>query len=175
MDAEHSGKLLDRDETGKASRLEPGKRGGNRAVNGAAVIKYVILCVVYIIIFMGALLMVELIEGRKITTTEYMGLTNMGGGYVILAFFFTVILYVLAVLPLTLVVNRWLRHPLLQGVLFTGLAIWAGQFQYRSYEFFIEGYGVQPWTSWWVFGTAGILYTAANVWLTRLADRQRDV
>ncbi|SDS62596.1 hypothetical protein SAMN05444162_1886 [Paenibacillaceae bacterium GAS479] len=173
-DAEHSGKLLDGNETGKACRLGRGQRGSNHAVNGAAVIKYVILCVIYFAVFMGALLGVEWIEGRKITSTEYYGLMNLGGGYIILIFFVAVILYVPVVLPLTLIVNRWLRHPLLQGILFIGLALWAGQIQYRNYgEYFIGGYGLQPYTSWWVFGAAGILYTAANVWLTRLADRRR--
>lgn len=134
--------------------------------------RYLLLYGIFVALFLGALLGVERIEGYKIATTEYYGMMNIGGIYIAMMFILTTALYPVLALPLTLLANRWLRHPALQAVLFTGLALWAGLYHYNSYgDYFIEGYGLTPWSSVWIFAAAGLLYTAANIGLGRLADR----
>ncbi|QJC50514.1 hypothetical protein HGI30_02175 [Paenibacillus albicereus] len=143
-------------------------------VSGSAIVTYLLLYLVFIALFMGAALGVERIEGYKIATTEYYGLMNLGGIFVAMVLLLAVVLYPVVLLPITLAVNRWLRHPLLQIALFLGLFLWAGQLHYRDYPlYFREGYGLSPWTSWWMFGLAGLLYAGANLLLTSLGRSGR--
>lgn len=162
--------------SGRSGQLAGGGSQNGRK-NGSAIVTYLLLLnFIFIALFMGAVLGVERIEGYKIATTEYYGLMNIGGIFIALTLLLAVALYAVVMLPITLAANRWLRHPLLQTALFTGLFLWAGQLQYRDYPLdFREGYGLSPWTSWWMFGLAGLLYAGANLLLGRLAGRERPL
>ncbi|MGK9253576.1 hypothetical protein [Paenibacillus humicus] len=144
-------------------------------MKGTTVVRYLLLYGIFIALFLGALLGVERIEGYKITTTEYYGMMNIGGIYIAMMFILTAAVYPVLALPVTVAANRWLRHPALQAVLFAGLSLWAGLYHYNSYgDYFIEGYGLAPWSSIGIFAAAGLLYTAANIVLGRLADRAEE-
>ncbi|MGG4342414.1 hypothetical protein [Paenibacillus lautus] len=132
------------------------------------VAKYFVLWFVFILMFTGAIVGLEYIEGYKIATTEYYGLRNMGLVLVIIPIFLSSILYPVIVLPLSWLIGMIRRvraslilYALLYAVMWAG----AGAFLfYESYEVrFIQEYELQVSTAIILFGVVGLVYA----WIER--------
>lgn len=121
--------------------------------------------IVFSIIFTFAALGLELIEGYKITTTAFYGLKNAGPVLVLYYFTFYMMLYPVSVLPLTLIVNRYIKrsNQILKSIVYIiGGGLFGAWFFDKVYGHadgsFIRGYNLNISTSIILFSIAGLLY-----------------
>ncbi|MBD3917572.1 hypothetical protein H8B09_02300 [Paenibacillus sp. PR3] len=135
--------------------------------------RYLILWFVSVILFNGAFLGLELLEGNKITTTEYYGLRNIGVTFLFITFFLSIIVSAVFLI-ITAVLHRWARRiwPL-HYALYCGLGIYAGwRFFYTLYnESFVSEFHLNMSTAYMVFGAAGLLYSIMDTVLGRVQPR----
>ncbi|UNT53853.1 MULTISPECIES: hypothetical protein [Lysinibacillus] len=120
-----------------------------------------IMWIPFIVLFALAGFGLEVLEGRKIRTSEYMtGFRDLGVGYMFLMGSFAFILYPISFLPLTFIVNRFMKNGLFKVVPFTlfGGAIGAFSLTIIYDSRFIEEYNVSIVNSMLIFGIAGFLY-----------------
>lgn len=120
-----------------------------------------IMWIPFIVLFALAGFGLEVLEGRKISTSEYMtGFRDLGVGYMFLMGSFAFILYPISFLPLTLLVSRFMKNWLYKVASFTlcGGAIGAFSFIIIYDSRFIEEYNVSIVNSMLIFGIAGLLY-----------------
>jgi len=115
----------------------------------------------FIVLFALAGFGLEVLEGRKIRTSEYMtGFRDLGASYMFLMGSFAFILYPISFLPLTLLVSRFMKNWLFKVVTFTlfGGAIGAFSFVIIYDSRFIEEYNLSIINSMLIFGIASLLY-----------------
>jgi hypothetical protein len=130
--------------------------------NGYSLAKYFLLWFCYIILFVAAVLGLEIIEGSKITSTEYSGLRNSG----IIFFFLTltggIFLYVITFLPLSLLLNWLVRSHIIRIIIYVIVAVAGGLLLFVSlYGSFLldgRGYGLNSWSACIIFGIVGLIY-----------------
>jgi len=141
---------------------------------------YAVMWAVYAILFTAALFALELTEGNKITTTEYYGLRNIGPVYLVMLASIPVVLYPVTLMPLTMLLGRFV-HPLLPRLLIyaalgcaAGYRIFHGMYEFAD-GYFIRGYGLNQSTGIWMFGTAGLLYGLADWGMRRRLAGGADV
>lgn len=128
----------------------------------AYVRRYILLWLCFIILFFAAALGLELIEGYKITTTEYHGLRYLGVAILFIMLTGGIVFYFISFLPLTILLD-WLIRPL---VVRLALYMIAGAFgglfiflkQYGAFLLDGRGYGLNALTPCVLFGAAGLLY-----------------
>lgn len=132
------------------------------------VVKHMILWMLSVALFVLASITLELLEGYKITTTEYYGLQNIGFAYVAVQFLFSVILYPIILGPIS-----WITQKIAPGVIGALILIllWgAGGYAifHRSYQDrFVEEYGLSNVTAILLFGLAGMMYALAEFFLEK--------
>lgn len=120
-----------------------------------------IMWIPFIVLFALAGFGLEVLEGRKIRTSEYMtGFRDLGVGYMFLMGSFAFILYPFSFLPLTFIVSRFMKNWLFKVVTFTlfGGAIGAFSFVIIYDSRFIEEYNLSIINSMLIFGIASLLY-----------------
>ena len=120
-----------------------------------------IMWIPFIVLFALAGFGLEVLEGRKIRTSEYMtGFRDLGVGYMFLMGYFAFILYPISFLPLTFIVSRFMKNWLFKVVTFTlfGGAIGAFSFVIIYDSRFIEEYNLSIINSMLIFGIASLLY-----------------
>lgn len=120
-----------------------------------------IMWIPFIVLFALAGFGLEVLEGRKIRTSEYMtGFRDLGAGYMFLMGSLAFILYPISFLPLTLLVSRFMKNWLYKVASFTlcGGAIGAFSCIIIYDSRFIEEYNVSIVNSMLFFGIAGFLY-----------------
>jgi len=120
-----------------------------------------IMWIPFIVLFALAGFGLEVLEGRKIRTSEYMtGFRDLGVGYMFLMGSFAFILYPISFLPLTFIVSRFMTNWLFKVVTFTlfGGAIGAFSFVIIYDSRFIEEYNLSIINSMLIFGIASLLY-----------------
>lgn len=120
-----------------------------------------IMWIPFIVLFALAGFGLEVLEGRKIRTSEYMtGFRDLGVGYMFLMGSFAFILYPILFLPLTFIVSRFMKNWLFKVVTFTlfGGAIGAFSFVIIYDSRFIEEYNLSIINSMLIFGIASLLY-----------------
>lgn len=120
-----------------------------------------IMWIPFIVLFALAGFGLEVLEGRKIKTSEYMtGFRDLGVGYMFLMGSFAFILYPISFLPLTFIVSHFMKNGLFKVVTFTLFGGGIGAFSLAIiYDWrFIEEYNVSIVTSMIIFGIAGLLY-----------------
>jgi len=124
-----------------------------------------IMWIPFIVLFALAGFGLEVLEGRKIRTSEYMtGFRDLGVGYMFLMGSFAFILYPISFLPLTFIVSRFMTNWLFKVVTFTlfGGAIGAFSFVIIYDSRFIEEYNLSIINSMLIFGIASLLYALAE-------------
>ncbi|GMK38657.1 hypothetical protein PCCS19_17110 [Paenibacillus sp. CCS19] len=126
--------------------------------------RYLILWFVSVILFNGAFIGLELLEGNKITTTEYYGLRNIGVTFLFISFILSVIVSA-AFLLITAVLHRWARRiwPL-HYALYCGLGIYGGWHIFHTLynESFVREFHLNMSSAYLLFGLAGILYSVLD-------------
>ncbi|PWV97882.1 hypothetical protein DFQ01_12069 [Paenibacillus cellulosilyticus] len=123
--------------------------------------RYLILWFASVVMFNGAFIGLELLEGNKITTTEYYGLRNMGVAFLFITFFLSIVvsaIYLLVTAALHLLARRvWPLHY----ALYCGLGIYAGSyfFDVLYNESFVREFHLHKSSAYMLFGLAGALYS----------------
>jgi len=136
-------------------------------------LRYVLLWAAFVVLFVGAIWTLELLEGNKITTTEYYGLRNLGGSFIYYFFLAAVFVYPIALMPLAFILNRlvrywWLRVPLYAGIgAFAGLRI----FRMLYNDSFVAQYELRTGSAVIAFGLLGLLYGALDLLIARQGTR----
>lgn len=133
--------------------------------------RYLILWFAFIAMFIGAFIGLEVLEGYKITTSEYYGLRNIGVTFLFIAFILSNIVSA-AFLLVTAVLHRWARRlwPL-HYVLYCGLGIYAGWHIFHTLynESFVNEFHLNLNSAYILFGLVGVLYSV----LDKVLDRVR--
>ncbi|GGF60111.1 hypothetical protein GCM10010912_01700 [Paenibacillus albidus] len=129
----------------------------------------------FMVLFTLASFALEVLEGNKITTTEYWGLRDLGLVFPFLWASAAFVIYPVLVLPVSWVMHRWIRTLPLRILLFTCLGAAGGLLIFReSYnEYFVHGYQLQRSTAALTFGIMGFCYTLVDRYLPSLLSRNR--
>lgn len=139
------------------------------------VVKHIMLWVITMILFTSASFGVELLEGNKISTTEYYGFRNIGIAYLFLIFLVPSVLYPIVIFPLTWVVRK-IANPLVSRIIILILSVIGGYiFFQRSYnERFVMEYHLNSSTAIILFGVAGFIYVLADYYMERQVNKVDD-
>lgn len=120
-----------------------------------------IMWIPFVLLFALAGTGLEVLEGNKIRTSEYMiGLRDTGLLFLFLMCSYAFILYPISFLPLTFFMNKLVTHWMLKVVAFTffGGLIGAFSFEILYGSRFIEEYELSILNSIIIFGIEGFLY-----------------
>ncbi|KOS62881.1 hypothetical protein FJQ98_07365 [Lysinibacillus agricola] len=120
-----------------------------------------IMWIPFILLFALAGIGLEVLEGNKIRTSEYMmGLRDLGVGYLFLTGSYAFILYPISFLPLTFIVSKFVKNRMFKIITFTlfGGVIGAFSFEIIYGSRFIVEYNLSIVSSIIIFGIAGLLY-----------------
>jgi len=130
------------------------------------VVKHIMLWFVSTILFTLASFGLELLEGNKISTTEYYGFQNIGFVFIFLAFLFSAVLYPIIIFPFSWVV-RMIANPLISRIMILLLSGIGGYvFFYKAYdERFIQEYHLNSSIAIILFGIAGSIYVLVDYYL----------
>ncbi len=125
-----------------------------------------IMWVPFIVLFALAGVGLEILEGNKIRTSEYMtGLRDFGIGYVFLMGSYAFILYPLTFWPLTFILSKFIKNRIFKMAIFTLFGGGIGAFSliviYGS-RFIVE-YHLNIVSSIILFGIAGLFYTLVEI------------
>lgn len=135
--------------------------------------RYLILWFISVVLFNGAFIGLEMLEGNKITTTEYYGLRNIGVTFLFITFFLSIIVSA-AFLLISAVLHRWARRVWpLHYALYCALGIYAGwRFFHMLYnESFVREFQLNMSSAYILFGLAGLLYSLIDSALGRVPIR----
>jgi len=133
---------------------------------------HILLWIVFCFVFTLAVLGLELLEGNKITTTEYYGLSNLGFVIIFIEFIGILIVYPITFFPLTLLLHWLVRSNILKTVIYTvaggASGLWIFQLLYGDFDnYFVTGYGLDVSTSIILFCVAALLYSGADLLLRK--------
>ncbi|MBW7475452.1 hypothetical protein K0T92_11890 [Paenibacillus oenotherae] len=121
---------------------------------------YFILWMSSTLLLSAAIWGLEKLEGNKITTTEFMGLMDMG--FMLLGMLSLVIfmLFPLTLLPISLIVRRFIPFSSMRLTLYPLLGAALGKWVFDSLydDRFIQEYQLYPMTSIIVFAAVGLVY-----------------
>lgn len=122
-------------------------------------VKHLMLWFVSTTLFTLSSFGLELLEGNKISTTEYYGFQNIGFVFIFLAFLFSALLYPFVIFPLSWVV-RMIANPFISRVMILLLSGIGGYvFFYKAYDDrFIREYHLNSSIAIILFGVAGFIY-----------------
>lgn len=129
---------------------------------------YLMMWLVFSLLFTMAVVGLELLEGNRITTSQYYGLRNIGVIFILFTLLFGMALYPLLFLPVTLLVHRWIRLFLVRLLVYGGIGgaigIWMFSFLYEYLEDgqLIEAYDLNMTSSIILFALAGLFYGLAD-------------
>ena len=136
------------------------------------IVSHLILWMLCTLLITGAAIGLEYVEGYKITTTEYMGLRNIGLTFIMIIFLPSTLLYLVVQLPLSWLIRR-IRYVRTSFILF-GLiiaAVWAAGgwrlFHMLYKPWFVQDYELFAGSSIIIFGIAGLIYAGIDWSITR--------
>lgn len=116
----------------------------------------------------------ELLEGNKITTTAYYGLRNLGLTFIIFISLFSVILYLISFLPVTIIVNKFINALMVRVIIYSIqggiIGIWAFNKLYGFADgYLIKEYDLDKNSAIFIFGIAGLLYALVDYYFKKKA------
>ena len=129
---------------------------------------YLMMWLVFSLLFTMAVVGLELLEGNRITTSQYYGLRNIGVIFILFTLLLGMALYPLLFLPLTLLVHRWIHlfpvRLFVYGGVGGAVGIWMFGFLYEYLEDgqLIEAYDLNMASSIILFALAGLFYGLAD-------------
>lgn len=131
-------------------------------------VKHIMLWFVSTILFTLSAFGLELLEGGKISTTEYFGFQNIGFVFIFLVFLFSAVLYPIVIFPLSWVIRK-IASPFISRVMILILSGIGGYFFfYKAYdERFIGEYHLNSSIAVILFGVAGFIYILVDYYFER--------
>ena len=103
----------------------------------------------------------EALEGTKITTSEYLGLRDLGLIYLFIVAPFAFLLYPISFFPLTLIINKCIKALIFKAVTYTFIGGIIGGLVFKeAYNFhdYITEYDLNIISAVIIFSIAGLLY-----------------
>lgn len=121
---------------------------------------YLIMWMFFIVLFSAAVWGLELLEGNKITTTEYYGLRNIGYIFLAVHSLIAVVMYPIALWPLSLIIRKIVTTPLGQVLIYTVLGGLSGMLIFHNMydDYFVQGYQLNRSSAMVIFGAFGLVY-----------------
>ncbi|CAH1199018.1 hypothetical protein PAECIP111893_01209 [Paenibacillus plantiphilus] len=121
---------------------------------------YFLLWVSSTLLLSAAVLGLELLEGNKIRTTEYMGLMDMCPILIVMIGLTAFLLFPLTLVPVSLLIRKWVRISFIIILIYTAAGAAIGRWVFNSLydERFIREYGLNSAASIILFLTAGLIY-----------------
>jgi hypothetical protein len=132
------------------------------------VVKHIMLWVISMILFTLAAFGLELLEGNKITTSEYYGFRNIGFVFMFMNLVLSFVLYPIVIVPLSWVVRK-LANPLISRVMIVLLSGIGGYYLFHmAYdERFIEEYHLNSSVGIILYSIAGLIFVIVDYYLDR--------
>lgn len=129
-----------------------------------AVQRFLVLGIEFVIVMLSAVVAVEVLEGYKVTTTEYYGLRNVGHIFFLLIFItfsphvFT--FYTVVVSPISWLLRKYVPFIIARVIVYSVgcglLGSWVFDQMFRDH--IVETYHLNRTTSIWLFALAGMIY-----------------
>ena len=137
---------------------------------------YLTLWGVFIILFTLANVGLEILEGNKITTTEYYGLRNIGIMFILFHFILGFIIYPISFLPLTYLTNKFVNSSIVRVVIYSligGISgVWAFNRLYGYVgDYYINGYELNISSAIIVFGVSGFIYALVDYYIFKKSNQ----
>jgi len=133
----------------------------------------ILLWIAFCFLFTLAIFGLELIEGNKITTTEYYGLRNLAFVIIFIEFISIIIIYPVSFFLLTLLLNWLVRSNIIKIIVYTLIGgasgVWIFQLLYGDFDnYYVNGYGLNVSTSIILFCVAAFLYGGVDFILRKI-------
>jgi len=114
----------------------------------------------FTILFTAAVTGLERIEGYKVTTTEYLGLLNMGTRFILLPLIASFLMYPVTLFPFSWLVRKFVKHIIARSLIYCFVGCMAGMsvFHELYHDDFVQRYQLNLSSSIVLFGIAGLLY-----------------
>lgn len=131
---------------------------------------YLIMWIAFGVLFTIARFGLEVLEGTKITTTEFMGLRDLGLFFMFIMATFVFLLYPISFLPLTIIISKFVKSLIVKVVIFTCIGGMIGVLAFKEAyswqdDYFIVGYDLRISTAIIIFSIAGLLYALVENFL----------
>ncbi|MGM7635289.1 hypothetical protein [Bacillus sp. Hm123] len=128
--------------------------------------RYTILGFLFLILFGFGFWLLERIEGNKITTTEHV---DFGLNLIWIGALYGFLIYILLILPLTILIERFFNKSLFKLFIFTFIGFFTGKIIFEKlFSFFIERYNLTDLSSIAIFTIISLLYGIADIYTKRL-------
>jgi hypothetical protein len=131
---------------------------------------YFMMWLIFSILTTLTTLGLELLEGNKITTTEYYGLRNLGVTFIIFSLLTSIAIYPFSFFPLTLLVNAFINSLIVRVIIYlfvsgaSGICIFNRLYNYTN-GYLIKSYELNMYTSIILFSVAGLIYGLLDYFL----------
>lgn len=114
----------------------------------------------FVVLFSVAVWCLELIEGYKITTSEYYGLRNIGFMFIMIMTLMASVFYPVFLLPLSIVISRFVSGVSIRVLLYSILGGIGGTLIFHKLysHNFIQEYNLNSTNSIIIFGLVGFIY-----------------
>ncbi|WP_225446163.1 hypothetical protein [Paenibacillus rhizovicinus] len=125
-----------------------------------------------ILLFFAAALSLELLEGSKITTSEYYGLRNIG-----LVFVFLIVLEAVLcasiMVPISILISKFVKAAFGRVLLYFIFGLIGGSYMFNHLynESYVREFDLNISTAILLFGAVGILYALIDQYLQQHAER----
>ncbi|MEK4057425.1 hypothetical protein MHB84_27980 [Paenibacillus sp. FSL F4-0087] len=129
-----------------------------------AVQRFLVLGIEFVIVMLSAVVAVEVLEGYKVTTTEYYGLRNVGHIFFLLIFItfspHVFAFYTVVVSPISWLLRKYVPFIIARVIVYSVgcglLGSWVFDQMFRDH--IVETYHLNRTTSIWLFALAGMIY-----------------
>ncbi|MFS0855974.1 hypothetical protein [Paenibacillus taichungensis] len=129
-----------------------------------AVQRFLVLGIEFVIVMLSAVVAVEVLEGYKVTTTEYYGLRNVGHIFFLLIFItfspHVFAFYTVVVSPISWLLRKYVPFIIAKVIVYSVgcglLGSWVFDQMFRDH--IVETYHLNRTTSIWLFALAGMIY-----------------
>ncbi|WP_418037493.1 hypothetical protein [Paenibacillus xylanilyticus] len=127
--------------------------------------RFLLLGLVFVGLIITGAIVLEVLEGYQITTTEFYGIRNIGFLTYSLSLLFAyghhvAAIYVIIVIPISWLLRKRVHSTMIRILIYIcswGVGgIWV--FDQLYSEYFVVGYGLNRLTSIWIFAVIGLLY-----------------
>ena len=128
-----------------------------------------IMWIPFVLLFTYAVFGLEFVEGNKIMLTEQIKLNNPEPFHLLMESVLVIVLYPISFLPLTLIVNEYVKKLIFKLFVFTFSGGLLGAFVFKIIfdSYFIEEFKLSIFSSIIIFSIAGLLYTFVELFFKR--------
>ncbi|MFD1957450.1 hypothetical protein ACFSL6_25590 [Paenibacillus thailandensis] len=133
------------------------------------IVNHLILWAVFVVLFTAGVTALEVAEGYKITTTEYYGLRNIGGTFIVMFLLAAFLFYPFTLFPFALLIRKLYKRLLPRIVVYVALGGFGGLllFDFIYKEDFVVEYGLHESSAVILCGLIGLIYSCCEHFVYR--------